>query len=85
MTRTNALNTGRDDFLSWATGERGVALPARLTDAVLTMLALRGADRRAGVPEPTPASIPIPTATPPAPAAASASDQPAAVPPATVS
>ncbi|QEV09648.1 hypothetical protein [Streptomyces prasinus] len=54
MTRTNALNTGRDDFLSWATGERGVALPARLTDAVLTMLALRGADRRAGVPEPTP-------------------------------
>ncbi|MEU0375491.1 hypothetical protein ABZ070_36360, partial [Streptomyces sp. NPDC006283] len=57
MTRTNALNTGRDDFLTWATGERGVALPARTTDAVLTMLALRGADRRAGVPEPTPALL----------------------------
>ncbi|MFJ8078267.1 hypothetical protein ACIQ7Q_31130 [Streptomyces sp. NPDC096176] len=57
MTRTNALNTGRDDFLTWATEERGVALPARTTDAVLTMLALRGADRRAGVPEPTPALL----------------------------
>ncbi|MGW0774018.1 hypothetical protein ACWD01_10325 [Streptomyces sp. NPDC002835] len=54
MTRTNALNTGRDAFLTWATQERDAALPARLTDAVLTMLALRGADRRAGVPEPTP-------------------------------
>ncbi|MEW2631395.1 hypothetical protein AB0903_06980 [Streptomyces sp. NPDC048389] len=54
MTRTNALNTGRDDFLAWARRERGVELPARLTDAVLTMLALRGADRRAGVPEPSP-------------------------------
>lgn len=54
MTRTNALNTGRDEFLTWATRERGVALPARTTDAVLTMLALHGADRRAGVPEPAP-------------------------------
>ncbi|MFJ3103611.1 hypothetical protein [Streptomyces sp. NPDC086835] len=54
MTRTNALNTGRDDFLTWVSRERGAALPVRTTDAVLTMLALRGAERRAGVPEPTP-------------------------------
>ncbi|UYQ65308.1 hypothetical protein [Streptomyces peucetius] len=54
MTRTNALNTGRDDLLAWARRERGVALPVRPADALLTMLALRGADRRAGVPEPTP-------------------------------
>ncbi|WP_338673919.1 hypothetical protein V1460_13210 [Streptomyces sp. SCSIO 30461] len=55
MTRTRtALNTGFDDFLDWARQERGVALPPRPTDAVLALLALRGADRRAGVPEPTP-------------------------------
>ncbi|MET9801097.1 hypothetical protein [Streptomyces sp. NPDC006368] len=54
MTRTTALNTGRDDFLSWAETEQGATLPPRPTDAVLTLLALRGADRRAGVPEPTP-------------------------------
>lgn len=54
MTAANALNTGCDSFLAWATGERGISLPARPADAVLTMLALRGADRRAGVPEPTP-------------------------------
>ncbi|MEU7278574.1 hypothetical protein AB0A69_07260 [Streptomyces sp. NPDC045431] len=54
MTRTTALNTGRDDFLSWAETEQGVTLPLRPADAVLTLLALRGADRRAGVPEPTP-------------------------------
>ncbi|WP_052411472.1 hypothetical protein [Streptomyces sp. NRRL S-118] len=54
MTRTTALNTGRDDFLSWAETEQGVTLPLRPADAVLTLLALRGADRRSGVPEPTP-------------------------------
>ncbi|MFE3325735.1 hypothetical protein [Streptomyces sp. NPDC059176] len=54
MTRTTALNTGRDDFLAWAQKERGAALPARPADALLALLALRGADRRAGVPEPTP-------------------------------
>ncbi|EFH30776.1 conserved hypothetical protein, partial [Streptomyces pristinaespiralis ATCC 25486] len=48
------MNTGRDDFLTWVSRERGAALPVRTTDAVLTMLALRGAERRAGVPEPTP-------------------------------
>ncbi|MFD5426591.1 hypothetical protein [Streptomyces sp. NPDC127084] len=52
-TRT-ALNTGLDDLLAWARQERGADLPARPTDAVLALLALRGADRRAGVPEPTP-------------------------------
>ncbi|MER7111730.1 hypothetical protein [Streptomyces sp. NPDC000229] len=55
--RTPALNTGLDDFLGWADKERearGQApLPARTADAVLTLLALRGADRRTGVPEPT--------------------------------
>ncbi|MBT2364251.1 hypothetical protein J7E88_02620 [Streptomyces sp. ISL-10] len=54
MTRTTALNTGLDDFLAWAARERGTALPVRPADAVLTLLALRGADRRSGVPEPTP-------------------------------
>ncbi|MGW2558659.1 hypothetical protein ACWCXB_05300 [Streptomyces sp. NPDC001514] len=57
MTRTTpiaALNTGLDDFLAWAETERGAAPPARPADAVLTFLALRGADGRAGVPEPTP-------------------------------
>ncbi|MFI6103127.1 hypothetical protein [Streptomyces sp. NPDC051310] len=54
MTRTTALNTGRDDFLSWAETEQGVTLPLRPADAVLTLLAIRGADRRSGVPEPTP-------------------------------
>ncbi|MFG3505260.1 hypothetical protein ACGF5F_07050 [Streptomyces sp. NPDC047821] len=55
--RTPAPNTGLDDFLARADKERearGEApLPVRTADAVLTMLALRGADRRAGVPEPT--------------------------------
>ncbi|MEV3992567.1 hypothetical protein AB0J57_27015 [Streptomyces sp. NPDC049837] len=54
--RTPALNTGLDDFLARADKERearGEApLPVRTADAVLTMLAVRGADRRAGVPEP---------------------------------
>ncbi|GAA2446267.1 hypothetical protein [Streptomyces lavendulocolor] len=54
--RTPAPNTGLDDFLGWADKERearGEApLPARTADAVLTLLALRGADRRTGVPEP---------------------------------
>ncbi|MCX4514689.1 hypothetical protein OHA27_31070 [Streptomyces sp. NBC_01619] len=54
MTRTSALNTGLDDFLAWAQTERKAALPVRPTDALLTLLALHGADRRAGVPEPTP-------------------------------
>ncbi|MFE7773290.1 hypothetical protein ACFU5O_05220 [Streptomyces sp. NPDC057445] len=53
-TRTSALNTGLGDFLAWAEAERGAVLPPRPADAVLTLLALRGADRRAGVPEPTP-------------------------------
>ncbi|MFF3286076.1 hypothetical protein [Streptomyces sp. NPDC003023] len=57
MTHANTLNTGCDDFLAWAARERAVPLPVRATDAVLTMLALRGADRRAGVPEPTPALL----------------------------
>ncbi|WP_156691639.1 hypothetical protein [Streptomyces ficellus] len=55
--RTPALNTGLDDFLSRADEERearGEApLPPRAADAVLTLLALRGAERRTGVPEPT--------------------------------
>jgi hypothetical protein len=51
---TTALNTGHADFLAWAEQERGTALPPRASDAVLSLLALRGADRRAGVPEPTP-------------------------------
>ncbi|MGW7364671.1 hypothetical protein ACWGI8_14875 [Streptomyces sp. NPDC054841] len=54
MTRTTALNTGLDDFLAWARTERGASLPVRPAHAVLALLALRGADRRAGVPEPTP-------------------------------
>ncbi|MHC5704830.1 hypothetical protein OTC26_025770 [Streptomyces tirandamycinicus] len=54
MTRTTALNTGLDAFLAWAERERRTALPPRPADAVLTLLALHGADRRAGVPEPTP-------------------------------
>ncbi|MDI9882842.1 hypothetical protein QMZ92_00095 [Streptomyces sp. HNM0645] len=54
MTRTTALNTGLDAFLTWAETERKTALPPRPADAVLTLLALHGADRRAGVPEPTP-------------------------------
>ncbi|MFV0127031.1 hypothetical protein ACLGI4_04830 [Streptomyces sp. HMX112] len=58
MTRTTAtthdLNTGLDDFLARARTGQGVTLPARPADAVLTLLALRGADRRTGVPEPTP-------------------------------
>ncbi|MFE7379545.1 hypothetical protein ACFU9F_04145 [Streptomyces zhihengii] len=54
MTPTPALNTGLDDFLDWAAREPGGAPPARPADAVLTLLALHGADRRAGVPEPTP-------------------------------
>ncbi|RNL73360.1 hypothetical protein [Streptomyces sp. I6] len=54
MTRTTAPNTGLDAFLAWAESERRTALPPRPADAVLTLLALHGADRRAGVPEPTP-------------------------------
>ncbi|MFJ4010487.1 hypothetical protein [Streptomyces sp. NPDC090026] len=55
MTRTTSLNTGLDDFLAWAAAREGApALPERPADAVLCLLALRGADRRAGVPEPTP-------------------------------
>ncbi|MFF3244713.1 hypothetical protein ACFYWY_13460 [Streptomyces sp. NPDC002870] len=56
MTRTRAtdLNTGLDGFLAWAEKERGAPVPVRVADAVLTLLAVRGADRRAGVPEPTP-------------------------------
>jgi hypothetical protein len=54
VTRTTALNTGLDAFLAWAETERKTALPPRPADAVLTLLALHGADRRAGVPEPTP-------------------------------
>ncbi|WP_262008389.1 hypothetical protein [Streptomyces sp. FIT100] len=53
-TRTPAPDTGLDAFLAWAAAERGAALPVRPADAVLTLLALRGADRRSGVPEPTP-------------------------------
>ncbi|MEU1278558.1 hypothetical protein [Streptomyces sp. NPDC005805] len=52
------LNTGLDDFLAWAAARgSGRALPARPADAVLALLALRGADRRAGGPEPTPALV----------------------------
>ncbi|GAA2488615.1 hypothetical protein [Streptomyces gobitricini] len=55
--RTPAPNTGLADFLGWADKERDARgeapFPARTADAVLTLLALRGADRRAGVPEPT--------------------------------
>ncbi|MFF8289987.1 hypothetical protein ACF068_12255 [Streptomyces sp. NPDC016309] len=55
--RTPAPNTGLDTFLAWAGKERearGKApLPVRTADAVLTLFALHGADRRTGVPEPT--------------------------------
>ncbi|WP_336321878.1 hypothetical protein [Streptomyces lavendofoliae] len=55
--RTPAPNTGLADFLARADKEREARgegpLPARPADAVLTLLALRGADRRTGVPEPT--------------------------------
>ncbi|MFF8828180.1 hypothetical protein [Streptomyces sp. NPDC015131] len=55
--RTPVVNTGLAAFLDRANAERAARgdapLPARTADAVLTLLALRGADRRTGVPEPT--------------------------------
>ncbi|WP_236244382.1 hypothetical protein [Streptomyces sp. CC210A] len=54
MNRSAALDVGREDLLSWARQEQGADLPPRTADAVLTLLALRGADRRSGLPEPTP-------------------------------
>ncbi|MEU8618561.1 hypothetical protein [Streptomyces sp. NPDC048623] len=49
-------NTGLDAFLAAHPEFRGPAA-ARAADAVLSLLALRGADRDTGVPEPTPALV----------------------------
>ncbi|KUJ64935.1 hypothetical protein ACZ90_53450 [Streptomyces albus subsp. albus] len=57
MNPSAALNVGLEDFLSWARQEQGADLPWRTADAVLTLLALRGADRRRELPEPTPQLI----------------------------
>ncbi len=54
MNRSAALDVGLEDLLSWARQEQGADLPPRTADALLTLLALRGADRRSGLPEPTP-------------------------------
>ncbi|MEV5971616.1 hypothetical protein [Streptomyces sp. NPDC051921] len=49
-------NTGLDAFLAASPEFRGPGA-FRVADAVLSLLALRGADRGAGVPEPTPALV----------------------------
>ncbi|MFB7514810.1 hypothetical protein [Streptomyces sp. NPDC056144] len=53
MAGTVLTNTGLDGFLDGA-DERGDPAFARAAEAVLGLLALRGADRASGVPEPTP-------------------------------
>jgi hypothetical protein len=50
------LRTGLDDFLTWAR-DQDETLEPRAADAVLALLALRGARRRADFPEPTPALL----------------------------
>ncbi|GAA3377355.1 hypothetical protein GCM10020367_52720 [Streptomyces sannanensis] len=49
----SALNSGLDVFLR-GTPEFDTPSSGRIADAVLALLALRGADRRTGLPEPTP-------------------------------
>ncbi|MEU3689930.1 hypothetical protein [Streptomyces narbonensis] len=53
MAETVLTNTGLDSFLD-GTPERRDPAFTRAAEAVLGLLALRGADRRTGVPEPTP-------------------------------
>lgn len=53
VTTSLTPNVGLDLFLQEATGFDSPSA-SRIADAVLTLLALRGADRRTGLPEPTP-------------------------------
>ncbi|WP_406302270.1 hypothetical protein OHA61_07050 [Streptomyces sp. NBC_00885] len=53
MTTSLTPNAGLDLFLQEAAGF-GSPSSARIADALLTLLVLRGADRRTGLPEPTP-------------------------------
>ncbi|MFE2555860.1 hypothetical protein ACFXGT_07470 [Streptomyces sp. NPDC059352] len=56
MAETVLTNTGLDSFLD-GTPERRDPVFTRAAEAVLGLLALRGADRRTGVPEPTPGLV----------------------------
>ncbi|MFI0924406.1 hypothetical protein ACH4TP_10835 [Streptomyces sp. NPDC021012] len=56
MAGTVLTNTGLDSFLDGATERRDPAF-ARAAEAVLGLLALRGADRATGLPEPTPGLV----------------------------
>ncbi|MEU7070251.1 hypothetical protein AB0B30_18315 [Streptomyces narbonensis] len=56
MAETVLTNTGLDSFLD-GTPERRDPVFTRAAEAVLGLLALRGADRRSGVPEPTPGLV----------------------------
>ncbi|MEU5218188.1 hypothetical protein AB0G79_18575 [Streptomyces sp. NPDC020807] len=56
MAGTVLTNTGLDGFLDGAAERRDPAF-VRAAEAVLGLLALRGADRTSGVPEPTPALV----------------------------
>lgn len=56
MAGTVLTNTGLDSFLDGAPEHRDPAF-ARAAEAVLGLLALRGADRATGVPEPTPGLV----------------------------
>ncbi|MEU9294961.1 hypothetical protein [Streptomyces sp. NPDC048266] len=56
MAETVLTNTGLDSFLDGAP-ERRDPVFVRAAEAVLGLLALRGADRGSGVPEPTPALV----------------------------
>ncbi|MDV5149226.1 hypothetical protein R1T08_35100 [Streptomyces sp. SBC-4] len=56
MAETVLTNTGLDSFLD-GTPERRDPVFTRAAEAVLGLLALRGADRRTGLPEPTPGLV----------------------------
>ncbi|MCX4984385.1 hypothetical protein [Streptomyces sp. NBC_00572] len=56
MAETVLTNTGLDGFLD-GTSERRDPVFVRAAEAVLGLLALRGADRESGVPEPTPGLV----------------------------
>ncbi|KQX56985.1 MULTISPECIES: hypothetical protein [unclassified Streptomyces] len=56
MAETVLTNTGLDSFLD-GTAERRDPVFVRAAEAVLGLLALRGADRGSGVPEPTPGLV----------------------------
>ncbi|WP_328941834.1 hypothetical protein OG259_09350 [Streptomyces sp. NBC_00250] len=56
MAETVLTNTGLDGFLD-GTSERRDPVFVRAAEAVLGLLALRGADRETGVPEPTPGLV----------------------------